>query len=89
MSRAVLSIEINSQGALGLWTTNGTPAGTFELTGIAGASSNGISPVSLTVFHDHAIFDGVDAAGNNGLWVTDGTVSGDIRTNRNKWSVYR
>jgi ELWxxDGT repeat protein len=73
-------------GQAGLWVTDGTAAGTHELTGISGASSHGlflqdvIAPFvvdpEFTVFNGKVLFDGADAAGNLGLWVTDGTAAG-------------
>jgi hypothetical protein len=71
----------------GLWVTNGTAAGTTEVgglgsTGISGASSSGLflSPdalhASFTVFNSEVLFDGVDASGDPGLWVTNGTAAG-------------
>ena len=66
----------NTAGHLGLWVTNGTAAGTQELTGIAAASATGIDPTDMTVFNNEVLFNGVDANGLSGLWVTDGTVGG-------------
>jgi ELWxxDGT repeat protein len=63
-------------GAHGLWVTDGTAAGTHELTGIAGTFYSGLDPLGLTVFNGKALFWGVNTAGNNGLWVTDGTAAG-------------
>jgi ELWxxDGT repeat protein len=59
-----------------LWETNGTAAGTIELTGISGASASGITPSNLTVFENEVLFSGMDTANNLGLWVTNGTSSG-------------
>ena len=56
--------------------TNGTAGGTQELTGIASASSTGLDPSDMTVFNNEVLFNGVDANGLSGLWVTDGTVGG-------------
>jgi hypothetical protein len=66
----------NSSGQLGLWETDGTGAGTHELTGIAGAASAGLSPFGLTVLNGQALFGGRDSSGQIGLWETDGTVAG-------------
>jgi ELWxxDGT repeat protein len=66
----------DTDGLLGLWVTNGTPAGTSELTGISGASTGGLNPADLTVFNGEALFNGADAADNFGLWVTNGTPAG-------------
>jgi ELWxxDGT repeat protein len=67
----------------GLWVTNGTAAGTFEIGGVANAGISGISPGGLlpgdpdfTVFNGKVLFSGRDAANNQGLWVTDGTAAG-------------
>ena len=67
----------------GLWVTNGTAAGTFEIGGVANAGINGVSPGGLlpsdpdfTVFNGKVLFSGRDAANNQGLWVTDGTAAG-------------
>jgi ELWxxDGT repeat protein len=66
-------------GHLGRWTTNGTAAGTQELggsTGISGAATTGLDPTDMTVFGSEVLFNGVDASGLTGLWVTDGTAGG-------------
>src|SRR5262249_43743969 len=62
----------------GLWVSDGTAAGTHELTGIAGAntSERAFDPTDFTVFKGKVLFDGVNAAGHAGLWVTDGTAAG-------------
>src|ERR1700751_1241282 len=57
----------------GLWVSNGTGAGTFERTGITGASTSGLRPQDLTVFNGEALFDGANAVGDFGLWVSNGT----------------
>src|SRR3984957_4435471 len=57
----------------GLWVTDGTPGNTIELTGISGASSNGLNPSDLTVFGSEVLFTGSDTAGHAGLWLTNGT----------------
>jgi ELWxxDGT repeat protein len=79
----VLFSAKNSSNQTGLWTTNGTVAGTRQLTSIAGANSKGLfdfaglpgSP-DLTDFGSEVLFDGVNAAGHRGLWVTNGTGKG-------------
>jgi ELWxxDGT repeat protein len=55
--------------------TDGTPAGTSELA-VARAYSGGLSPSDITVVGNKALFVGVDASGNEHLWVTDGTAAG-------------
>jgi ELWxxDGT repeat protein len=65
---------------MGLWVTNGTAAGTHELTGINGAYSGGLFGTNFfpyfTVFHNEVLFQGADANGQEGLWVTNGTAAG-------------
>ena len=76
----VLFQGINTAGVAGLWVTNGTAGGTYEITGIAGADSNGLfdgsSNPDFTVFDGEVFFDGRDTAGNYGLWMTNGTAAG-------------
>jgi ELWxxDGT repeat protein len=71
----------------GLWVTDGTAAGTFEVggnlnAGISYASPGGLIPGFVpgyplfTVFNGEALFTGRDADGNQGLWVTNGTAPG-------------
>jgi ELWxxDGT repeat protein len=66
----------------GLWVTDGTALGTHELTNIQNAFPGGLfggnigfSP-DITTFDGYALFEGVDASGYKGLWITDGTSSG-------------
>ena len=66
----------DAAGHLGLWESNGTASGTFELTGIAGANANGLDPFGFTFIDGEALFHGLDAAGHDGLWETDGTAAG-------------
>jgi FG-GAP-like repeat len=70
----VLFRGIDTAGASGLWMTNGTAAGTMEIT--AGTASGGINPTDITIFNGAALFNGVNAAGKLGLWTTDGTAEG-------------
>ncbi len=59
----------------GLWETNGTGSGTFELTP-AGTGAQGLSPSSITVLGGQVLFEGVDLSGHSGLWITNGTAAG-------------
>jgi ELWxxDGT repeat protein len=64
---------------LGMWVTNGTAAGTSEVTGINGADPSGLAPADFTVFNNKVLFVGADAGGASGLtglWVTNGTAAG-------------
>ena len=59
----------------GLWETNGTGSGTFELAP-AGTGAQGLSPSGITVLGARVLFEGVDLSGHSGLWITDGTAVG-------------
>jgi ELWxxDGT repeat protein len=73
----VLFTGTDAAGVRGLWVTNGTAAGTHELTGIKGAYSGGLEPsTSFTVIGNEVLFGGIDASGQPGLWVTNGTSKG-------------
>ena len=77
LQNVVLFQGIDSSGNGGLWKTDGTVTGTFELTSIAGAASTGLYPIDLTSFSaNEEIFAGDDASGLVGLWETDGTAAG-------------
>jgi ELWxxDGT repeat protein len=67
---------LDTAGANGLWVTDGTAAGTFELTGISGAFTGGFGPSFATFFNGEVLFAGPDTANLTGLWVTDGTAAG-------------
>jgi hypothetical protein len=77
----LLFVGVDTSGRRGLWVTDGTSAGTSELT--AGASSGGLfsnlpndQQPEFTVIGAKAVFLGTDASGNPNLWVTDGTSAG-------------
>jgi ELWxxDGT repeat protein len=57
------------------WVTDGTAAGTHELTRISGADPTGLNPYDMTVLKGKVLFAGQDASGNYGLWVTGGTAA--------------
>ena len=65
----------------GLWFSDGTAAGTYEVggannSGVAGVYSGSFYPSDITVFGNKALFFGYDKDDYNTLWVTDGTASG-------------
>src|SRR5262249_9775902 len=60
---------VRAAGHGGLWVTDGTAAGTHEVTG-------GVGPESMTVFNGEVLFQGDNGGGGLGLWVTDGTAAG-------------
>ena len=66
---------------MGLWVSNGTAAGTHELTGITGADPSGLAPSDLTVYNGEVLFRGLDQSGKAALWITDGTVAGTHELN--------
>jgi ELWxxDGT repeat protein len=65
----VLFGGIDAGGKQGLWVTDGTTAGTHEITG-------GVTPHDLTVFDHAVLFAGGNRAHEVGLWVTDGSTAG-------------
>ena len=67
VQNAALFQGIDADGNIGLWETNGTASGTFELTPILGAaasgtssSPSGLSPSNLVGFNGGALFEGKD-----------------------------
>ena len=68
----------DASGHPNLWVTDGTSAGTSELT-VAGAYSGGlffeIDP-QFCVLGDKVLFVGADPTGRRNLWITDGTSAG-------------
>src|ERR1700720_4765382 len=66
----------DASGIDGLWVTDGTSAGTGELT-VAGSLANGlffdVNTPDLTVLAGKAVFAGEDASGDISLWTTDAT----------------
>jgi ELWxxDGT repeat protein len=77
-TRALLE-GYDASGIDGLWVTDGTSAGTSELT-VVGSFANGlffdVSAPDLTVFAGKALFVGEDTSGGISLWTTDGTGAG-------------
>ena len=59
----------------GLWETNGTGTGTFQLTPVAGANAS-LSPSNLTLLNNQVLFSGLNSAGHDGLWTTNGSAAG-------------
>ena len=74
-----LFVGEDTSGDISLWTTDGTGAGTSELT-VAGGNANGlffnVTAPDFTVLGNKVLFAGQDATGNANLWVTDGTAGG-------------
>src|SRR5207237_5459776 len=66
MSRqTALFVGVDTNLYNNLWVTDGTSAGTHELTGIGGVLS--LNPSDLTAFDGEVLFS------SDGLWVTNGT----------------
>ena len=78
MPNVVLFGGLNGLDQDGLWETNGTASGTFELASIAGANASGLSPSNLTFFNGQVLFEGKNSTGAVGLWTTDGTPAGTM-----------
>ena len=65
----------SSSGNEVLWVTDGTAAGTKEIS-IPKAGTYGLLPNWLTAAGGKLFFSGYDASFNSALWVTDGTTAG-------------
>ena len=76
----VLFAGDDATSGIHLWVSDGTSAGTHELT-VAGANPSGLfGPLEInpdfTVLGGKVLFEGAGSLGNPGLWVTDGTSAG-------------
>ncbi len=79
-AKAVFWSQAPENGPFNLWVTDGTPAGTKMLT-VKGAYGNGVvapSQADFTSFQGKVLFAGMDTLSKTGLWVTDGTDSGEV-----------
>lgn len=63
-----------TRNTVSLWVSNGTATGTQRLTEYSGWGS--ISPIDISVQGAELIFTGRNDTGRDGLWKTDGTLSG-------------
>ena len=82
LGRRALFVGEDAGNHPNLWITDGSSAGTSELT-VAGAFSGGLfsnllydQEPDFTVLGAKAVFLGTDASGHPNLWVTDGTAAG-------------
>src|ERR1700693_6198141 len=71
----VLFNGIDARGDFNLWVTNGTAAGTSEIS-LAKQDPGGLNPQFLTVFGSKVLFEGADQNHDGNLWVTNGTAVG-------------
>src|SRR5947207_2433544 len=76
----VLFAGEDSNFRVNFWETDGTVAGTAELT-IPGQYSFGLKPSDFTVFGSRALFAGYDSSVDYNLWITDGTATGTSELN--------
>jgi len=74
----VLFSGLDSTGHFQLWETDGTVAGTQELTTTTTtAFHQGVAPSGMEVYDGRVLFSGLDANGVvTSLWTTDGTTAG-------------
>ena len=75
MAQRLFFSGIDASNHNGLWVSDGTAAGTSELS-VAGASSNGLRPSTIIGYNGKVLFSGYDASNQIGLWVSDGTAAG-------------
>jgi ELWxxDGT repeat protein len=71
--------DSQSFGPTGLWSSNGTGAGTTEITGINNETSNGNllgGSADITSAFGKVLFDGSNKAGLDSLWGSNGTAAG-------------
>jgi ELWxxDGT repeat protein len=66
----------DQSGALQLWATDGTSAGTFEVTPGFSPLVNGLDPLYLIEYNNKLMFEGQSVSGKFGLWVSNGTAAG-------------
>ncbi len=78
----VLFVGYDADNHAGLWETNGTASGTFEIGGLGNAGISGgltflgnQSP-DFTVYNGEVYFNAIDSQGRSGLWVTNGAANG-------------
>lgn len=76
MARIVIYGALDDDFNEELWKTDGTAAGTVEITPGLNANQGGINPAFLTLLGKHLFFEGTNANGKFGLWETDGTAKG-------------
>ena len=73
LRQTVLFEGTDASGHAGLWETNGTADGTYELTGVP----NGIfNPADFTIFNNEVLFQGQDTSLLYGIWETNETAAG-------------
>ena len=66
----------DASGNNGLWVSDSTIPGTYELTGIANANTAAFDPFNFTQFNGMVLFEGTDANNSLGLWLSNGTAAG-------------
>jgi Ca2+-binding RTX toxin-like protein len=82
LNHKALFVGTDSHGHVGLWSTNGTAAGTVEVGGLGNAGIkgglrlDGLNNADFTVYGNVAVFHAYDSSNHSGLWVTDGTAKG-------------
>jgi ELWxxDGT repeat protein len=80
-TNVLLFAGLDKNGDNNLWVTDGTAAGTSEIS-IAGVGSEGLfglppaSPYFAGSPDGRVLFSGIDAKGDFNLWVTNGTAAG-------------
>jgi ELWxxDGT repeat protein len=76
LGNEVLFVDTNRSGDAELWVTNGTTAGTTQISVMRTAAQFlGYENPDFTVLGNKALFVGDDNTGRFSLWVTDGTAS--------------
>jgi ELWxxDGT repeat protein len=89
----VLFTGWDPSGQWGLWVTDGTAVGTFEIggtnnAGVSGANAAGLDPSSFVVSGQAAYFLADNAGGNSVLWISNGTVAGTYQVSTGAGALY-
>ena len=61
----VLFNGVDVHGLSGLWVTDGTAGGTYEVVAEAAGASSGLDPTAMIVLGNEVLFRGLDAAGHS------------------------
>jgi len=62
-AQKVIFSGIDTSNKYSLWTTDGTAAGTQELTAVPGVAASGLNPSGLTPYNGKLLFSGQNTSG--------------------------
>jgi ELWxxDGT repeat protein len=70
----VVFTGVDASGNYGLWSSNGTTAGTHETASLPAGSAGGLAVAGGTIFF--GFYPDISASGDLELWTSDGTAAG-------------